>query len=232
MLAIDTGSSSGREAGLALIETIVSMVTALLVHADRLRPAGWIVDQSSRETDYLQASQLRDTAIAHMTDELHSACFATGLKPIFEKSSGTVLIFEKTARTAKNRTDRPLGPEARNQVGSQPKEPGKVLETGKLDTTRTRAKAPIHHSRRRSPSWTKTILAAHVAKNTPAGESTVIQILWVQREHSDRRNPPWASCAPLATTLTAAEAEQRHRSSSASASCQSDGSEGPAAAWT
>ncbi len=230
LIEIDMPSGFHGEAGFTLIEMLVSMVTALLITLAAFALLQVVVDQSSRETDYLQASQLGDTAIAHITDELHSGCFATGLKPIFANSSGTDLIFataysEKTEPTAAQAQKHEIKWEA------EPKAAGKVLETGKLVDYMYAGKGTYpSFTFAASPSYTKkTILAQHVATNSAAGESTIFKYYKYSAEAQQSSESTVGSFTPLAATptLTAAEAEQTASVVVSFRQLPSDGSEKP-----
>jgi prepilin-type N-terminal cleavage/methylation domain-containing protein len=94
LVRLDIPSSSSGEAGFTLIEMLVSMATALLITFAAFGLLQLVSEQSSRATDYLQATQLGNQAMSHIVDELHSACYATGISPVLEKSTGTDLIFQ------------------------------------------------------------------------------------------------------------------------------------------
>jgi Tfp pilus assembly protein PilW len=81
------------ERGFTLVETLVAMVTGLLVTLAAFAFLQVSVDQTSRATDYLQASQLGRTAMTHIDDELNSACLSAGFAPVRQESTPEKLIF-------------------------------------------------------------------------------------------------------------------------------------------
>jgi len=82
------------ERGFTLVETLVAMVTGLVVTGALFAILEFSVRQASYISQTAQASQVSRTAMTHILDELHSACVSTGFSPVQEKSSPTELILQ------------------------------------------------------------------------------------------------------------------------------------------
>ena len=81
-----------EERGTTLIETLVAIVTGLVVLAALFAILEVSLRQSVRLSSVAQASQLGRTAMNHVVDELHSTCVAQGASPIEAESSENKLI--------------------------------------------------------------------------------------------------------------------------------------------
>ncbi len=81
------------EHGFTLIETLVAMVTGLIISLAAFTLLQVATDASSRASDFVQASQLGRTAMSHIVDELNSACVAEKATPILEKSGPYEVYF-------------------------------------------------------------------------------------------------------------------------------------------
>lgn len=81
------------ERGFTLIETLVAMVTGIIVTGALFAILEVSLHQSARVVDVVQATQLGRTTMNKMVEKLHSACIAPGYTPIREGSSSTELKF-------------------------------------------------------------------------------------------------------------------------------------------
>jgi Tfp pilus assembly protein PilW len=81
------------EHGFSLIETLIAMVTGLIVTAVAFALLRVSLEQTQRASDYVQASQLGRTAMTSIVDELDSACLRSGFAPVQEKSTPEKLMF-------------------------------------------------------------------------------------------------------------------------------------------
>jgi type II secretory pathway pseudopilin PulG len=84
---------AGDARGFTLIETLVAMVTGVLVLGVLFATLEVAFRQSARISDVAEATQLGRTAMTHIIDETHSACLSSGFTPVQEKSSEKEFIF-------------------------------------------------------------------------------------------------------------------------------------------
>ncbi len=82
--------------GFTLIETLVAILTGIVVTAALFAILEVSLHQSARAADVVQASQLGRATMTHMVDELRSSCLASEFTPIQEKSSNTELYFRNS----------------------------------------------------------------------------------------------------------------------------------------
>jgi hypothetical protein len=86
-------SALGDAAGFMLIETLVAMISAIVITGALFAILIVSLHQTARISGRVQATQLGRTTMTRMVDELHSACIAKEFTPIQAKSSETTLIF-------------------------------------------------------------------------------------------------------------------------------------------
>jgi Tfp pilus assembly protein PilW len=82
--------------GFTLVETLVAILTGIVVTAALFAILEVSLHQSARAADVVQASQLGRATMSHMVDELRSSCLATEFAPVQEKSSNTELYFRNS----------------------------------------------------------------------------------------------------------------------------------------
>jgi Tfp pilus assembly protein PilW len=95
MLSPATALARARgERGFTLVETLVAMLTGIVVTGALFAILEFSVRQTSYISQTAQATQVSRTAMTHIIDELHSACLATGFAPVQAGSTPTKLIFQ------------------------------------------------------------------------------------------------------------------------------------------
>jgi Tfp pilus assembly protein PilW len=202
-------SYAGDEAGFTLMEVLVSMMTALIITLAAFGLLQVVTEQSSRATDYVQASERGGTAMTHIIDELHSACFVPKITPVVETSGPTTLIFE-TAYSSESEPTASQVQEHEIKWEAETKRTGQVTEMGKLvDYTYVGEGTYPSYKFHAKPNWTKkTLIGEHIATLTEGSESGIFKYYKYSPEAQQSSATALGSFTQLPATLGATEAAQ------------------------
>lgn len=83
-----------EEGGFTLIELLVAMLAGTIVTAALFLILDVSLDQSTRIRNETAADEIGRTVMTRIVDELHTACYFTGIAPVLAHSSPTTLIFD------------------------------------------------------------------------------------------------------------------------------------------
>jgi type II secretory pathway pseudopilin PulG len=81
------------ERGFTLIETLVAIITGVVVTGALFTILEVSVRQAAHLTERTQATQLARATMTHIVDELHSSCFATKVTPVQKTATESKLVF-------------------------------------------------------------------------------------------------------------------------------------------
>ena len=203
-----------EESGFTLIETLVAIVTGVIVTGALFAILEVSLHQSARVVNAVQAAQLSRTAMTHIVDELHSACIAPKFKPIETGSNANELTFinaySKSSQIPLSETSASEG-----QLGAYKHtikyEKGALIDyifpsTGGAWPEYTFASTA-------SPKGGVRIGENISQTESPEGSKTLLPIFRYYKyagESSSTAESPVGtlSTTPLASTLTAAEADE------------------------
>jgi len=90
------GRAARDAQGFTLIETLVAIVTGIVVTAALFAILEVSLHQSARASDVVQASQLGRASMSRMVDELRSSCLSSEFVPIQANSSNTELFLRNS----------------------------------------------------------------------------------------------------------------------------------------
>ena len=92
-----TASRNGRDQrGFTLIETLVAILTGIVVTMALFAILEVSLHQTARAGDVVQSSQLGRATMTRMVDELRSACIASEFAPVQPTSTNTELVFRNS----------------------------------------------------------------------------------------------------------------------------------------
>jgi Tfp pilus assembly protein PilW len=96
-----------ERSGFTLVETVVAMLTGIIVTGALFAILEVSTRQSSRLSNVAQATQVSRNAMTKIVDELRSACLSTNFTPVIEKSSPNRLIFVNGYDEKPNKSEEP-----------------------------------------------------------------------------------------------------------------------------
>lgn len=94
MLTLSSRLRSGAsdQRGFTLVETLVAMVTGVVVVGALFAILDFSVKQTARLSEVSQVAQTSGTAMTRIVDELHSACLSPGYAPVKSGSTSSKLV--------------------------------------------------------------------------------------------------------------------------------------------
>ena len=153
--------------GFTLVETMVALVTGLVVTLALFT----ILEVSSRQTgrisEVAQATNIGRTAMAHVVNELHSACVVSGFRPVKSGSTESKLIFVSGyfPEKANEKTEPEYGFVRKNQI---------ELAGGKLLEEKWKASGEEASGEYPWTSLGKTILATNTTQTEEGGKAVPV----------------------------------------------------------
>ncbi len=196
--------------GFTLVETLVAMVTGVIVTGALFTILDFSVKQSSRLSGVAQATQVGRGAMTRVVEELHSSCLANGFTPVMEKSSPTKLILVNgynEKEEPKNAVEPPaelLASGIHKDIIEYEKGTGRLIDTTYRASSNTPLSTPEKFAWEATPA-SKVRLAEHVTQMEEGGKT-----LPVFKYYAYTTTPATATTAPATTlneeTLTKTEA--------------------------
>jgi Tfp pilus assembly protein PilW len=155
---------AGRQHGFTLVETLVALVTGLVVSMALFAILEVSSRQTSRISEVSQATNIGRAAMAHVVDELHSACLSSGFRPVKTGSTESKLIFVSGyfPEKANEKTEPEYGFVRKNQI---------ELSGGKLVEEKWKASGEESAGEYPWTSLGKTTIAANISQSEESKEA-------------------------------------------------------------
>ena len=179
--------------GFTLVETIVAMVTGVIVTGALFAILEVSTRQSAHLSNVSQATQISRNAMTKVVDQLRSACLSSGFTPVIEKSTPNKLVFvngydEKTSKGEEPPAELPASGIHKDVI--EYNEKTKVLEDKTyVATSNTPTEKPEKYCVRRAPHGDRETGRKRLASRRRRGRKAGLRILRLQHdvEHGDRR---------------------------------------------